>query len=70
MESILKFAVNLMIQNESNLLALSFDKLLEFLKDKLFNVYIAEAFIKDDKGKEIFVAAICYQHTRYILQTR
>ena len=30
MESILKFAVNLMIQNESNLLALSFDKLLEF----------------------------------------
>ncbi|KAF6064006.1 Rab-GTPase-TBC domain family protein [Candida albicans] len=54
MESILKFAVNLMIQNESNLLALSFDKLLEFLKDKLFNVYIAEAFIKDDKGKKRF----------------
>ena len=54
MESILKFAVNLMIQNESNLLALSFDKLLEFLKDKLFNVYIAEAFIKDDKGKRDF----------------
>ena len=43
-----------MIQNESNLLALSFDKLLEFLKDKLFNVYIAEAFIKDDKGKKRF----------------
>ncbi|KAL6449829.1 GYP5 GTPase-activating protein GYP5 [Candida maltosa Xu316] len=54
MESILKFAVNLMIQNESNLLALSFDKLLEFLKDKLFNVYVNDAFVKDDKGKKRF----------------
>lgn len=48
MESILKFAVNLMIMNETNLLNLSFDKLLEFLKDKLFNIYIDDAFIKDD----------------------
>ncbi|ODQ83028.1 hypothetical protein BABINDRAFT_159501 [Babjeviella inositovora NRRL Y-12698] len=40
MESILKFAVNLMIKNESNLLPLSFDKLLEYLKDKLFNFYL------------------------------
>ncbi|ODV82477.1 RabGAP/TBC [Suhomyces tanzawaensis NRRL Y-17324] len=44
-ESILKFAVNLMIKNESNLLALKFDKLLGFLKDKLFNIYINEEFV-------------------------
>ncbi|EDK44149.1 conserved hypothetical protein [Lodderomyces elongisporus NRRL YB-4239] len=49
MESILKFAVNLMVQNEASLLALSFDKLLEFLKDKLFNVYVNPAFIKNTK---------------------
>ncbi|KAI5956618.1 GYP5 [Candida theae] len=45
MESILKFAVNLMIQNEDNLLSLHFDKLLQFLKDKLFNVYVSPEFI-------------------------
>ncbi|KAK6458532.1 rab-GTPase-TBC domain-containing protein [Scheffersomyces xylosifermentans] len=44
-ESILKFAVNLMVKNETSLLALKFDKLLEFLKDKLFNIYINEEFI-------------------------
>ena len=50
MESILKFAVNLMIQNEDNLLNLNFDKLLQFLKDKMFNVYVSPEFIdiKDD----------------------
>lgn len=48
MESILKFAVNLMVLNETSLLNLSFDKLLEFLKDKLFNIYIDDAFIKDE----------------------
>ncbi|KAK6204256.1 rab-GTPase-TBC domain-containing protein [Scheffersomyces amazonensis] len=48
-ESILKFAVNLIIRNESNLLNLKFDKLLEFLKDKLFNIYITDEYIaKDD----------------------
>ncbi|KAG7664820.1 GYP5 [[Candida] subhashii] len=52
MEAVLKFAVNLMLKNESNLLALSFDKLLEFLKDNLFNIYISEEFInfKDDSS--------------------
>ncbi|CAK7892328.1 GTPase-activating protein Gyp5p [[Candida] anglica] len=45
MESILKFALNLMIKNESNLLALRFDKLLEFLKDKLFNYYVNEEYV-------------------------
>lgn len=50
MESILKFAVNLMIQNEESLLSLNFDKLLQFLKDKLFNIYVSPEFIdiKDD----------------------
>ncbi|KAI3404322.2 hypothetical protein KGF56_002842 [Candida oxycetoniae] len=52
MESILKFAINLMVQNEDSLLALSFDKLLEFLKEKLFNVYVNPNFIKSkDEGR-------------------
>ncbi|EGW32698.1 uncharacterized protein SPAPADRAFT_60056 [Spathaspora passalidarum NRRL Y-27907] len=53
MESILKFAVNLMLKNEASLLSLSFDNLLEFLKDKLFNIYVHEEFInfKDDSTK-------------------
>jgi hypothetical protein len=44
-ESILKFAVNLMIQNQSNLLLLKFDNLLEYLKDKMFNVYVNDEYI-------------------------
>ncbi|KAI5960048.1 GYP5 [Candida pseudojiufengensis] len=47
MESILKFAVNLMIQNENILLNLNFDRLLEYLKDKLFNVYVSPKYIRD-----------------------
>ncbi|KAK6464967.1 rab-GTPase-TBC domain-containing protein [Scheffersomyces coipomensis] len=50
-ESILKFAVNLIIKNETNLLNLKFDKLLEFLKDKLFNIYINDQFIVNDEDK-------------------
>lgn len=49
-ESILKFAVNLMIKNESNLILLKFDKLLDFLKNNLFNVYVNEEFINGDSG--------------------
>ncbi|RLV91491.1 GTPase-activating protein GYP5 [Spathaspora sp. JA1] len=52
MESILKFAVNLMLKNETNLLSLSFDNLLEFLKDKLFNIYVNEEFINYKEGGE------------------
>lgn len=48
-ESILKFAVNLMIKNESTLLSLKFDKLLGFLKDKLFNIYVNDEFIASTK---------------------
>jgi len=44
-ESILKFAVNLMIKNQSNLLLLKFDNLLEYLKDKMFNVYVNDEYI-------------------------
>lgn len=51
MESILKFAINLMIKNESNLLTLRFDKLLEFLKDKLFNYYVNEEYVEGNNGE-------------------
>lgn len=44
-ESILKFSVNLMIKNEANLSQLKFDKLLDFLKNNLFNVYVNDEFI-------------------------
>lgn len=40
MEAILKFAINLMLKNEQHILGLKFDKLLEFLKDELFNSYL------------------------------
>ncbi|CCE88497.1 Piso0_002005 [Millerozyma farinosa CBS 7064] len=41
-ESLLKFAVNLMLRNERNLLPLKFDKLLDYLKNNLFNFYVNE----------------------------
>lgn len=44
-ESILKFSVNLMIKNESNLTQLKFDKLLDYLKSNLFDIYVSEEFI-------------------------
>ncbi|CAH2354197.1 probable GTPase-activating protein Gyl1p [[Candida] railenensis] len=50
MESILKFAVNLMVKNESNLLTLRFDKLIEFLKDKLFNFYVNEEYVEESSN--------------------
>lgn len=46
-ESILKFSVNLMIQNEASLSQLKFDKLLDFLKNNLFNVYVNDEFISN-----------------------
>lgn len=45
-ELILKLAVNLMIKNESHLLQLKFDKLLEYLKDKMFNVYVNDDYVR------------------------
>lgn len=44
-EAVLKFALNLMIRNEQALLALAFDQLLEFLKNRLFAIYL-----DDDEG--------------------
>ena len=46
-EALLKFAVNLMLQNENKLLSLKFDKLLEFLKDHLFNRYVNDEFVDE-----------------------
>lgn len=46
-EALLKFAVNLMLQNEEKLLSLKFDKLLEFLKDSLFNRYVNDEFVDE-----------------------
>lgn len=39
LESILKFALNLMMKNEQHLLTLKFDSLLDFLKEKIFYYY-------------------------------
>lgn len=44
-EAVLRLAVNLMLRNESNLLRLNFDALLEFLKLNLFNIYVSEEFV-------------------------
>lgn len=41
LESLLKFALNLMIKNKDHLLKLGFDDLLDFLKEKLFYYYLA-----------------------------
>lgn len=42
-ESILRIAVNLMVKNAKQLLALKFDKLLDFLKNELFAYYLKES---------------------------
>lgn len=52
LESILKFALNLMIQNHDHLLTLTFDDLLNFLKEKLFYCYL-ELPISPNKEKEL-----------------
>lgn len=51
-ESILKFSVNLMIKNESNLTQLKFDKLLDYLKSNLFDIYVSEEFINYNNGEK------------------
>ncbi|SSD59462.1 uncharacterized protein SCODWIG_01223 [Saccharomycodes ludwigii] len=40
LESLLKFAIALIIKNKNQILNLNFDKLLDFLKNDLFNAYI------------------------------
>lgn len=51
-EAILRLAVNLMLRNEESLLSLHFDKLLEFLKLNLFNIYVSDEFIKQPEKSE------------------
>ena len=48
-ESILKFALNLMMKHEKVLLQLNFDKLLEFLKTGLFNCYVNDQYVDHHK---------------------
>lgn len=49
-ESILRFAVNLMLKNSEALLALSFDRLLDYLKNELFNYYLKESIESRNHG--------------------
>lgn len=44
-EVVVLLAVNLMLRNETSLLRLNFDSLLEFLKLSLFNVYVSDEFV-------------------------
>jgi hypothetical protein len=54
LESILKFAMNLMIKNKDHLLTLEFDDLLNFLKEKLFYYYSnVPELPNDNKSTEI-----------------
>lgn len=51
-EAILQLAVNLMLKNEPSLLSLHFDALLDFLKVKLFNIYVSDEFVKSPEKTE------------------
>ncbi|KAF3985476.1 hypothetical protein FT663_05040 [Candidozyma haemuli var. vulneris] len=51
-EAVLRLAVNLMLRNESNLLRLNFDALLEFLKLNLFNIYVSDEFVASAEKPE------------------
>lgn len=51
-ESILRFAVNLMLKNSEYLLVLNFDKLLDYLKNELFNYYLKESIEERSQNKE------------------
>lgn len=51
-EGVLRLAVNLMLQNESVLLRLNFDSLLEFLKSNLFNVYVSDEYVASPEKLE------------------
>lgn len=52
-ESILRFAVNLMLKNEKFLLELNFDKLLDFLKNQLFGYYSKDSIEERNLEKEL-----------------
>lgn len=54
-EAILKFAVNLMMENEDRIMKLKFDALLAFLKNDLFDVYATSSTRKEssDRGSTL-----------------
>lgn len=52
-ESILRFAVNLMLKNEKFLVELNFDKLLDFLKNQLFGYYLKDSIEERNREKEL-----------------
>lgn len=54
MEALLRFAVNLMVRNENSLLLLQFDGLLDFLKLKLFNIYVSDDYLSKPKENRRF----------------
>lgn len=66
-ESILKFALNLMVKNNEQLLLLEFDELLNFLKEKLFYYYseIPEIPAGDESGDNQKARTV-YQIDRFI----
>ncbi|WPK26910.1 hypothetical protein PUMCH_004278 [Australozyma saopauloensis] len=45
-EALIKLAIDLMLRNETSLLRLNFDALLDFLKLNLFNIYVSEEFVQ------------------------
>ena len=52
LDSLLKFAINLMLKNEMNLMCLRFDDLLNFLKHNLFNIYVNEKYVTTDPSSK------------------
>lgn len=49
LDFLLKISINLMVSNEHNLMNLKFDKLLYFLQNSLFNIFVNEKYIGDKK---------------------
>lgn len=47
-EALIKLAINLMLRNETSLLRLNFDALLDFLKLNLFNIYVSNEFVQTE----------------------
>lgn len=47
-EALIKLAINLMLRNETSLLRLNFDALLDFLKLNLFNIYVSNEFVQNE----------------------
>lgn len=72
-ESILKFAVNLMLKNADTMIGLKFDNLLNFLKNGLFEYYskeaIAERETSPDQSSTLNVQLTNSNHVDRVAQT-